>query len=121
MQNVWRLIRDWLWPARLPPVDDAPPAGAVPFALKSERCLSREQMLRVAGRRGLRSGKIYWWLRSRSEDCFVRHVDLPRGDATVDREVLLLPGRYTLGVGSGADAIRVNFSVPATEERKCGT
>ncbi len=87
---------------------DSPP-GAVRYHLQCDRCLTPAQ---YACEGGARSGTANWWLRRNDPPAgFVHVLDVP-GTCPVDCGVQLPPGRYTLGVGRGANAIRHRFRVP---------
>lgn len=79
----------------------------VTTVVKSEKSMSN--------RGYYRNGKPNWWLRS-DQYGFIRFGEI-RGDCTVDIEVDLYPGEYTLGVGKGKDAIRTRIVVePQADE-----
>lgn len=61
---------------------------------------------------GNRSNRAHWWMRRDNE--FISLPDRVRGDSRIDIEMDLKPGEYTLGVGTGKDAIRETHTV--TEE-----
>lgn len=79
-------------------------------AVSSSSRLSNSAFHRSGGNR---SGQARWWLRG--PDGFIE-IPQVRGDSRFSERLDLEPGHYTLGTGTGRDAIRETFDVVANDD-----